>query len=210
MIDSIKQKLEKLNNPKPTSFKKAGVLIGILYFDEFIEDPHIVFTKRSTKVSTHSGEVSFPGGKWEEGDEDLYQTSLRESFEEINLTDENITKLGSLNYLISRHKIEVNPFVGLITKKPDFSANEEIEDIFTVPFSYLLNKENAIQNFRLGRPRAATDAPGHEYTAGRVPPAPRARCSPGDVAGDGDDAVPGRGHAKRGADRVLPPRHTPF
>ena len=80
MIDSIKQKLEKLNNPKPTSFKKAGVLIGILYFDEFIKDPHIVFTKRSTKVSTHSGEVSFPGGKWEEGDEDLYQTSLRESF----------------------------------------------------------------------------------------------------------------------------------
>ena len=77
MIDSIKQKLEKLNNPKPTSFKKAGVLIGILYFDEFIKDPHIIFTKRSTKVSTHSGEVSFPGGKWEEGDEDLYQTSLR-------------------------------------------------------------------------------------------------------------------------------------
>jgi 8-oxo-dGTP pyrophosphatase MutT (NUDIX family) len=167
MIDSIKQKLEKLNNPKPTSFKKAGVLIGILYFDEFIEDPHIVFTKRSTKVSTHSGEVSFPGGKWEEGDEDLYQTSLRESFEEINLTDENITKLGSLNYLISRHKIEVNPFVGLITKKPDFSANEEIEDIFTVPFSYLLNKENAIQN-ELERDNMKIIIPSWVYNEQRI------------------------------------------
>ena len=55
MIDSIKQKLEKLNLLKPSSFKKAGVFIGILNFDEFKDDPHILFTKRSTKVSTHSG-----------------------------------------------------------------------------------------------------------------------------------------------------------
>ena len=82
MIDSIKQKLEKLNLHNPTSYKKAGVFIGILYFDDLIKDPEIIFTKRSEKVSTHSGEVSFPGGKWEDGDESLYQTALRESFEE--------------------------------------------------------------------------------------------------------------------------------
>ena len=39
MIDSIKQKLEKLNPIEPTSLKKAGVFIGILYHDEFIENP---------------------------------------------------------------------------------------------------------------------------------------------------------------------------
>ena len=64
MIDSIKQKLEKLNPIEPTSLKKAGVFIGILYHDEFIENPEIIFTQRSTRVSTHSGDVSFPGGKW--------------------------------------------------------------------------------------------------------------------------------------------------
>ena len=52
MIDSIKQKLEKLNPIEPTSLKKAGVFIGILYHDEFIENPEIIFTQRSTRVST--------------------------------------------------------------------------------------------------------------------------------------------------------------
>ena len=49
MIDSIKQKLEKLNPIKPTSLKKAGVFIGILYHDEFIENPEVIFTQRSAK-----------------------------------------------------------------------------------------------------------------------------------------------------------------
>ena len=139
MIDSIKQKLEKLNPIKPTSLKKAGVFIGILYHDEFIENPEVIFTQRSAKVSTHSGEVSFPGGKWEEGDKDLYETSLRESNEEINLNINDVTYLGSLNYLISKHKIEVNPYIGLVTKKQNFIDNDEIAHTFTVPLDFLIN-----------------------------------------------------------------------
>lgn len=139
MIDSIKQKLEKLNPIKPTSLKKAGVFIGILYLDEFIENPEVIFTQRSAKVSTHSGEVSFPGGKWEEGDKDLYETSLRESNEEINLNINDVTYLGSLNYLISKHKIEVNPYIGLVTKKQNFIDNDEIAHTFTVPLDFLIN-----------------------------------------------------------------------
>ncbi len=84
MLDSIKQKLEKLNPIESTSLKKAGVFIGILYHDEYINNPEIIFTQRSTKLSTHSGEVSFPGGKWDEQDKNLYETALRESNEEIN------------------------------------------------------------------------------------------------------------------------------
>ena len=139
MIDSIKQKLEKLNPIKPTSLKKAGVFIGILYHDEFIENPEVIFTQRSAKVSTHSGEVSFPGGKWEEGDKDLYETSLRESNEEINLNINDVTYLGSLNYLISKHKIEVNPYIGLVTKKQNFIDNDEIAHTFPVPLDFLIN-----------------------------------------------------------------------
>ena len=136
MIDSIKQKLEKLNPIEPTSLKKAGVFIGILYHDEFIENPEIIFTQRSTRVSTHSGEVSFPGGKWEEGDNNLYETSLRESNEEINLNVDDVQYLGSLHYLVSKHKIEVNPFVGLITKRQNFIDNAEIAHTFTVPLDF--------------------------------------------------------------------------
>ena len=143
MLDSIKQKLEKLNPIESTSLKKAGVLIGILYHDEYINNPEIIFTQRSTKLSTHSGEVSFPGGKWDEQDKNLYETALRESNEEINLNTEDIVLAGSLNYLVSKHKIEVNPYVGLITKKQNLVDNDEIEKIFTVPLEFLTDKKNA-------------------------------------------------------------------
>ena len=85
MIDSIKQKLAKLNPSDTTNLKKAGVLIGILNYDQYEESPAIIYTQRSSTVSTHSGEVSFPGGMKEKEDKDLYQTALRESHEEINL-----------------------------------------------------------------------------------------------------------------------------
>jgi len=143
MLDSIKQKLKQINLIDATKYKKAGVLILLLKESEE-EEYQVLFTKRSAKLKTHSGEVSFPGGKWEEVDTDLYATALRESNEEINLKIENVTKLGSLNFLLSRHKIEVNPFVGYLDKFQDFKGNFEIDEIFTVPISFLMNDKNII------------------------------------------------------------------
>ena len=143
MLDSIKQKLEKQNPIESTSLQKAGVFIGILYHDDYINNPEIIFTQRSTKLSTHSGEVSFPGGKWDEQDKNLFETALRESNEEINLNIEDVVLAGSLNYLVSKHKIEVNPYVGLITRKQNLLDNDEIEKIFTVPLEFLTDKKNA-------------------------------------------------------------------
>ena len=141
MLDSIKQKLKQINLIEATQYKKAGVLILLLKEDTDAEYK-IVFTKRSTKLKTHSGEVSFPGGKWEDADNSLYETALRESNEEINLNIENVTKLGNLNFLLSRHKIEVNPYVGYLNKFQEFEGNFEIEEIFTVPISFLSDSKN--------------------------------------------------------------------
>ena len=141
MLDSIKQKLKQINLIDATKYKKAGVLILLLKKSEE-EGYQLLFTKRSEHLNTHSGEVSFPGGKWEESDVSLYETALRESKEEINLNLENVTKLGSLNFLLSRHKIEVNPFVGYLEKSQDFKGNFEIDEIFTVPVSFLMNHKN--------------------------------------------------------------------
>ena len=141
MLDSIKQKLKQINLIEATQYKKAGVLILLLKEDTDAEYK-IVFTKRSTELKTHSGEVSFPGGKWEEADNSLYETALRESNEEINLNIENVTKLGNLNFLLSRHKIEVNPYVGYLNKFQEFEGNFEIEEIFTVPISFLSDSKN--------------------------------------------------------------------
>ena len=114
MIEDIKYKLNLLNSEKPSGRPQASVLIAILNYGKFIESPELIYTQRSSHLSTHSGEVSFPGGKADETDLSLFGTALRESNEEINLNSEDVTELGKLNYLISRHKIEVNPFVASI------------------------------------------------------------------------------------------------
>lgn len=141
MLDSIKQKLKQINPIDSTDYKKAGVLILLLHENDK-EDMRILFTKRSSNLSTHSGEVSFPGGKWEEQDESLFDTALRESYEEIGLKQNNMIKLGSLNFLLSRHKVEVNPFVGYLETEQVFEGNYEIDTIFTVPISFLTNPKN--------------------------------------------------------------------
>ena len=166
MLDSIKQKLEQINLTDPTKYKKAGVLI-LLIKDNDDEGYKILFTKRSEQLKTHSGEVSFPGGKWEEGDSNLYQTALRESNEEINLDMENVTKLGPLNFLLSRHKIEVNPFVGYLNQSQDFKGNFEIDEIFTVPISFLMNEEN-IEYKEFNRNDLKVYIPSWVYNGNRI------------------------------------------
>tara|TARA_Y200000002_G_scaffold341068_1_gene312014 strand:- start:617 stop:1216 length:600 start_codon:yes stop_codon:yes gene_type:complete len=166
MLDSIKQKLEQINLTDPTKYKKAGVLI-LLIKDNDNEEYKILFTKRSEQLKTHSGEVSFPGGKWEEGDSNLYQTALRESNEEINLDMKNVTKLGPLNFLLSRHKIEVNPFVGYLNQLQDFKGNFEIDEIFTVPISFLMNEEN-IEYKEFNRNDLKVYIPSWVYNGNRI------------------------------------------
>ena len=142
MIEVIKYKLSLLNSDKPSGRPQASVLIAILNYGKFIQSPELIYTQRSSHLSTHSGEVSFPGGKADESDPSLFGTALRESNEEMNLDSKDVTKLGKLNYLISRHKIEVNPFVASIDQPQKLKPNEEIQEIFTVPLDFLLDPAN--------------------------------------------------------------------
>ena len=142
MIEDIKYKLNLYNSEKPSGQPQASVLIAILNYGKYIESPEIIFTQRSSHLSTHSGEVSFPGGKADKIDPSLFDTALRESNEEINLNSKDVTELGKLNYLISRHKIEVNPFIASVDQPQALQPNEEIQEIFTVPLDFLLDPNN--------------------------------------------------------------------
>ena len=142
MIEDIKYKLNLHNSEKPSGQPQASVLIAILNYGKYIESPEIIFTQRSSHLSTHSGEVSFPGGKADKIDHSLFDTALREYNEEINLNSKDVTELGKLNYLISRHKIEVNPFIASVDHPQALQPNEEIQEIFTVPLDFLLDPKN--------------------------------------------------------------------
>ena len=142
MIEEIKYKLNSGKSEKPSGRPQASVLIAILNYGEYIKSPELIYTQRSSHLSTHSGEVSFPGGKSEGGDSSLFDTALRESNEEMSLNRADVTMLGKLDYLISRHKIEVNPFIATVDKAQNLQPNEEIQEIFTVPLSFLLDPNN--------------------------------------------------------------------
>ena len=66
--------------------------------------------------------------------------------------------LGKLNYIISRHNIEVNPFVALVDQSQALEPNEEIQEIFTVPLDFLLDSKN-IQRERIERQGSVWQVP---------------------------------------------------
>ena len=88
------------------------------------EDPGLVFTKRRTDLRRHAGEISFPGGRQDEPDEDLRATALRESEEEIGLDRAGVELVGALppiGTFVTSYK--VHPFVGLIEPELDLQPN---------------------------------------------------------------------------------------
>ncbi|MDP6917322.1 MAG: CoA pyrophosphatase [SAR86 cluster bacterium] len=152
---SLKQSDPKLDLPK------AAVLIALT--DE--ENPEVIYTLRSNKVSSHQGEVSFPGGMREESDTSLIMTALRESEEEIGLPQNCVKILGSLDTMVSRFNISVTPFVGIIPGDVELNtSSEEIEACFKVPLSFLL-KDKRYRNDEVNRNGETFYMPAYKYSS---------------------------------------------
>lgn len=118
---------------------KAAVLIPVTDHS----DPKLIFTRRAPHMSTHSGEVAFPGGKQDHSDRDLIETALRESEEEIGLDRTRVRVLGETGTIISRYGLEVTPVVGIVDREAKLTANtDELDRIFHVPLRYFLNRNN--------------------------------------------------------------------
>jgi len=78
-------------------------------------DLHAVFTRRREDLKRHAGEISFPGGRQDEPDEDLRMTALREAEEEIGLRQQDVELVGALppvGTFVTGYRIF--PFVGVI------------------------------------------------------------------------------------------------
>ena len=123
----------------PSWFGEAAVLI--LFWDD-AETIKVVLTERSSKVSSHKGEVSFPGGRKDDG-ESLVQTSLREAEEEIGTNPEKVDIIGRLDDGWSRAAYHLIPFVGWYNGIPEFTANtDEVGKILTPDINELFSKDN--------------------------------------------------------------------
>lgn len=125
--------------PEIGTLAPAAVLVPIVCRSE----PTILFTQRTSHLSRHAGQVSFPGGRAHVEDRSLVETALRETREETGIESSYVHIAGFLDPQESGSGYAILPVVGLLdvgfTIEPD--ANE-VAEIFEVPVAFLLEREN--------------------------------------------------------------------
>jgi 8-oxo-dGTP pyrophosphatase MutT (NUDIX family) len=115
---------------------QASVLVPIV----MREEPMVLLTERTTHLSTHSGQVAFPGGKRDATDRDAAHTALREAHEEIGLAPEQVEVVGEMPTYTTGTRFIITPVVGLVQPDAALELNpHEVADAFEVPLRFLMN-----------------------------------------------------------------------
>jgi 8-oxo-dGTP pyrophosphatase MutT (NUDIX family) len=128
----------------------AAVLVALF---ESAEELHCVFTRRRGDLRRHAGEISFPGGRQDPG-EDLRDTALREAEEEIGLPRDAVNIVGALTptpTLVTSYA--VYPFVGVIETGHSWAPQaSEVEDVLELPLLALRQGHSRQRLLRRGVP----------------------------------------------------------
>lgn len=154
----IEQKLRQAEKPEDTDgyaeiaispdtrLKCAAVLIPLASFGN---EWHVVYTRRTDRVESHKGQVSFPGGACDDGETTPEETALREADEEIGIHPQDVKVLGKLTRMITITNYRVSPVVGVIPWPYAFKvANIEVARVFTMPLLWLADHKNYWEFFR--------------------------------------------------------------
>jgi 8-oxo-dGTP pyrophosphatase MutT (NUDIX family) len=107
------------------------------------DELHVLLMKRREDNTAHSGQVSFPGGSYDETDADLKATALREAQEEVGIMSADVEVLGALTSLyIPVSNFNVYPYVGFAKNKPQYNlSHAEVAYTLEVPLSSLLHAD---------------------------------------------------------------------
>ena len=117
----------------------ASVLIAVV----LREQPTVLLTERTAHLSTHSGQVAFPGGRADPEDATPAHTALREAEEEVGLAPEFVEVLGALPTYVTGSSFIITPVVALVRPDCVLRPNPyEVADLFEVPLDFLLNPAN--------------------------------------------------------------------
>ncbi len=120
--------------------RSAAVLVPIVNRDK---GPTVLLTRRTAHLSSHAGQISFPGGRTEPEDPSPIETALRETEEEVGISREHIEIIGHLDTYRTVTNFAVTPVVGLV--QPDIQPQPdpyEVAEIFETPLSFLMNPQN--------------------------------------------------------------------
>ncbi len=136
-VEYHSESLERMRYIDQTTLRKAAVLIGCV---ERVNGLNVILTKRASHLKHHPGQISFPGGKFEEQDHTLVRTAIREAQEEIGLEPEKIHQLGQLPELMTFSRFMVTPVIAMVDSDYNTIIDEnEVEAVFEVPADHLFD-----------------------------------------------------------------------
>ncbi|MCR9182841.1 MAG: CoA pyrophosphatase [Flavobacteriaceae bacterium] len=142
-----KERLQELKNlaQSQKNASKAGVMA--LFYPNMQQETHLILILRKTYKGVHSGQVGFPGGRFEIQDKDLTVTALRETEEEIGVPRGEIQVVKKLTEMyIPPSNFVVQPFMGFVEKYPQFKAQpSEVEALIEIPLTHFLNDDVIIK-----------------------------------------------------------------
>jgi len=140
MFPNIKGLPESL----PENVRLSAVMV-LLYIKD--EQWHLLTIRRTMDGNAHSGQISFPGGRYESQDADFLATALRETFEEVGIEPDKITPLGALSpvYIVVSN-YNVYPFLGYWdASSPLIISTNEVHEVLEIPLSTLFSEETKKQ-----------------------------------------------------------------
>lgn len=139
-IEQIKNKLEKTKSEPIIDGVNFSVLVPLI---EINNEFNLIFEVRSMSIKSQPGEISFPGGRIEDGESPL-EAAVRETWEETGIEKENIEIITELDYASNKNGSFVYSFLGHI-KNTEYSgiefSKDEVSELFCVPISFFLENE---------------------------------------------------------------------
>jgi len=133
------------------NLRAAGVLVGIVDREP---GATVILTLRAPHLSSHAGQIAFPGGRADEGDASLIETALRETHEEIGVAPESVMPIGLLDPYKTRTGYRIVPVLGLISEDVVLMADEqEVAEVFEVPLAFLMSAGNHQRHSRFWQGR---------------------------------------------------------
>lgn len=135
----------------PGGFRPAAVLIGVIDREP---GATVILTRRADHLSSHAGQVSFPGGRADEGDISPVDTALREAHEEVGLEPAKAEALGLLEPYRTRSGYRIFPVLALVSEDIALVPHEaEVADVFEVPLAFLMDEGNHQRESRMWQGR---------------------------------------------------------
>ena len=124
----------------PTKYRDAAVMIPVVASEP---EATMILTERTSHLSAHAGQIAFPGGKIDAGDEGPAAAALREAEEEIGLEPTCVTIIGALAPYLSRTGYRVVPVLARVEPGYRLTLNHnEVADVFEVPLAFLMTPAN--------------------------------------------------------------------